>query len=142
MKYLCAIKVVDSSLYKESDYKRGKNLSCATIVVVGERMEDMPIIRKIGDIIRIQKATQKISKDGEIKYLVDEWSSWCLFSPNNTGPDEKLKLSQVQFEDLDFPEEENKENENIGVQALNIKKVYMPYRYSGKNFSFAENEEK
>lgn len=77
-KFLCALKVVDCSLYgiDPKDFKSKKSLQYATIVVIGERIEDMPVIRKIGDIIRIQKATQKEGSDGQIQFLVDERSNW------------------------------------------------------------------
>lgn len=140
-KFLCAIKVVDSSLYKENDLKRGKNLNFSTLVVVGERIEDMPIIRQIGDIIRIQKATQKVSKEGEIKFLVDERSNWCLFSPDAAGPDERNTTPHVQFEEMECEDEENKESDKM-TKAQNMKRLLMPYKYSGKNFNFMENEEK
>lgn len=35
---------------------------------------------------------------------------------------------------MEFDEGEEKEN-------LNLKRLYMPYKYSGKNFTFAEKEE-
>lgn len=107
--------------------------SYATIVVVGERIEDMPIIRRIGDIIRIQKATMKI-KENIKQFIVDENSNWCLFGPDNLGPDDKIKTSQIQFEE--FGAEDGPEKEEI-----NIKRNCMPYKYSGKNFSFVEGEE-
>ena len=52
-KFLCALKVVDSSLYSQKDLDKVTKLSYATIVVAAERIEDMPIIRKIGDIVSL-----------------------------------------------------------------------------------------
>lgn len=132
-KFICALKVVDSSMYSQKELEKCSRLSYATIVVVGERLEDMPVIRRIGDIIRIQKASMKI-KEGIKQFVVDERSCWCLFGPNSMGPDDKTKIAQVQYEDMDL-DGENHEKE------LSIKRSYMPYKYSGKNFSFFENEE-
>jgi hypothetical protein len=121
-KLLCALKVVDLSLYLKKDFEKGDNLQHANLVVVGERLEDMPIVRKIGDIIRIQKASLKM-REGQRQFIVDERSSWCLFSPNTTGSDEKSKvsygsdqfgkLSNVLLEDMEFEDEQDKEDPNF-----------------------------
>jgi histidinol phosphatase-like enzyme len=75
---LCALKVIDSTLYNEKGTQISKKIDYASVVVVGERIEDMPVVRRIGDILRIQKATVKVN-EGEKKYIVDERSNWCLF---------------------------------------------------------------
>lgn len=139
-KYLCAIRVIDSSLYKEPSKRTDPKY--ATVVIIGDRMEDMPVTRQIGDILRIQKATKKITKEGEIKYLVDERSNWCLFSAEQTGVDEKARQELIQFDEFEFEEEEQKKEQSQLSTILNMKRLYMPYKYSGKIFNFAENEEK
>ncbi|CAI2358908.1 unnamed protein product [Moneuplotes crassus] len=137
-KFVCGIKVIDSSLYKEG--ARRNSPKFATVVVIGDRMEDMPVTRKIGDILRIQKATQKVTDTGEVRYLVDERSNWCLFSTENTENEDKTKNELIQLDDLEFDEE--REDETQQNPLLNIKRFYMPYKYSGKIFNFTENEEK
>lgn len=70
--------MIDSTLYSEKGAQINKKIDYATVVVIGERMEDMPIVKRIGDILRIQRATVKV-KNGEKKYIVDDKSNWCLF---------------------------------------------------------------
>ena len=110
-------------IHWESKINKNK-LPYATIVVVGERIEDMPVIRRIGDIIRIQKSSVKV-KDGIKQFIVDENSNWCLFGSSNYGPDDNMKSIQAHFEDLGVDKSQEKEE-------INVKRNFMPYKYSGK----------
>lgn len=101
----------------------------------------MPVTRQIGDILRVQKATKKVTKDGEIKYLVDERSNWCLFTADTENIDPESKSELIQLDDFELEEEEKSETDQQN-NIINVKRYYMPYRYSGKIFNFAENEEK
>lgn len=116
--FLCALKVVDSSMYRIQNQELFKY---ATIVFNGEWIEDMPIVNKIGDIVRIQKALQK-TDDKQILFFVDKKANWCLFQSQTTFDDD------IQIFD------------NYIDESINTAKEHKLYKHSGKNFTFEEKE--
>ena len=104
--------MVDSSLYNQKDLDKVSKLSYATIVVAAERIEDMPIIRKIGDIIRIQNASMKV-RDGQKQFVVDERSNWCLFSPTSSSSEDKAKTPLVNLDDMDLEDGQEVDDTNF-----------------------------
>jgi hypothetical protein len=57
-RFICSLKVVDNSLNgagKSSDY--------ASIVLYASRFEDLPIVHRIGDIIRVHRAALRLYDD-------------------------------------------------------------------------------
>lgn len=113
-KFLCALKVVDSSLKDRGKKAKSKEepIKYASIVVVGERIEDMPIIRNIGDIIRIQKASLKV-KNGQKQFVVDERSNWALWGPLTLGPDGVAKTTQIQADEMEVDQPDEKDDPNF-----------------------------
>lgn len=55
-RYICSLKIVDQSLYKKS----GDASDFATLVLYAKRFEDLPIITRLGDIIRVHRATLRL----------------------------------------------------------------------------------
>ena len=123
-KYVCSVKAMDPTIYLESKDEDCK--SCVSIVIYAKRMEDLPVISKIGDIIRVHRATMVTYKDQK-QFNVNVFynSSWCLF--NN---DEEVKEKG----------EEEDEDEDMGVEGELNKSQFVPYKFSGKNFSFDKFE--
>jgi stress-induced morphogen len=59
-KYVCTLKIVDPSLHQKGN-KAGDN-DYATVVIFAKKFEDLPIAHRVGDIIRIHRATLRIYK--------------------------------------------------------------------------------
>jgi hypothetical protein len=74
-KFICSLKVVDPSLngVKTDDY--------ATIVLYANRFEDLPIVHRVGDVIRVHRAALRLYDDKrQFNVNVQHNGSWCLFS--------------------------------------------------------------
>lgn len=76
-KYVCSLKIVDPSLNtggsKGGDY--------ASVVMYAKRFEDLPIVLRIGDVIRLHRASLRIYNNRRQFNLTMSWtSSWALFS--------------------------------------------------------------
>jgi len=89
-KYVCSLKIVDPTLHA----KGGKptDNDWASVVIYANKFEDLPIISKVGDIIRLHRANLRIH-DGKRQFNVSThqyypYSSWAIFSAedNNTSP--------------------------------------------------------
>lgn len=66
-KYVCSLKIVDPTLHA----KGGKptDNDWASVVIYANRFEDLPIISKVGDIIRLHRANLRIH-DGKRQFNV------------------------------------------------------------------------
>jgi hypothetical protein len=75
-RYVCSLKIVDPSLNTGS-----KNGDYASVVMYAKRFEDLPIVLRIGDIIRLHRATLRVYNNRRQFNLSMNWtSSWALFS--------------------------------------------------------------
>ena len=74
--YVCSLKIVDPSLNtasKGSDY--------ASVVMYAKRFEDLPIVLRSGDIIRLHRATLRMYNNRRQFNVSMQWfGSWALFS--------------------------------------------------------------
>ena len=63
------------------------NKDYAEIVIYAYSMQDLPIIRRIGDIIRIHRANVRVWK-GKRQFNVNVYhnSSWMLYSSDGFSP--------------------------------------------------------
>nr|AAC27615.1 alpha telomere binding protein [Oxytricha trifallax] len=115
-RYICSLKIVDPSLYLKKEKGTGDNSDYATLVLYAKRFEDLPIIHRLGDIIRIHRATIRLY-NGQRQFNANIFysSSWALFST-----DKKSALQE------------------IGGQEATSDLV--PFSHSGKNFTFQKNE--
>jgi hypothetical protein len=86
-RYICTLKIVDPSIYtKSSKLTKSADVGTdsadfATLILYAKRFEDLPIITRIGDIIRIHRSTLRLYNNhrqfnGNIYYN----SSWTLFA--------------------------------------------------------------
>jgi len=80
-RYICSLKVVDPSLYIKSQKGTGDASDFATVILYAKRFEDLPIITKLGDIIRVHRATLRLY-NGQRQFNANIFynSSWALFS--------------------------------------------------------------
>lgn len=78
----CFLKVIDPSL-KPS---KGKQ-EYATVAIYAKKFEDLPIVHRLGDIIRIHRADLELFNNGRIfKVNVCYKSSWALYSSDKLSP--------------------------------------------------------
>ena len=78
-KYVCSVKVIDNSLHYKGA-KAGDN-GFATIVIYAKRFEDLPIVHRVGDILRVHRATLRLYKNHRQFNVSTQWNgSWALFS--------------------------------------------------------------
>ena len=80
-RFICSLKVVDPSLNgaKSGDY--------ATVVLYASRFEDLPIVHRVGDIIRVHRASLRLYNDKrQVNVNLQHNGSWCLFSTDKTPP--------------------------------------------------------
>lgn len=91
--YVCSLKVVDPSLH-------GSKNEYATVVIYGNRFEDLPIVQRVGDIIRLHRATLRLYNNQRQFNVSTHWNgSWALFSTEKQGPNGE---EQKDFEPLAF----------------------------------------
>ena len=105
--YICSLKIADSSLSPNS---KGKE-KFATVVIYSKRFEDLPIVLRLGDVIRLHRANLRMYNDHRQFNVSVQWSgSWALFSTDRTTA---LGASTTDFQ---------------------------PFLWSGKRFSFEKHE--
>ena len=115
-RYICSLKIVDPSLYIKSQKGTGDASDYATLVLYAKRFEDLPIIHRIGDVIRVHRATLRLyNHQRQFNANIFYNSSWALFST-----DKKSALQEIGNQEAG--------NENT------------PFAYSGKNYTFEKQE--
>jgi hypothetical protein len=81
-RFVCSLKVVDNSLNGA-----GKSADYASIVIYATRFEDLPIVHRIGDIIRVHRAALRLYDDKRQFNVNVQWNgSWALFSTDKNLP--------------------------------------------------------
>lgn len=80
-RYICSLKIVDPSLYVKTQKGTGDSSDFATLILYAKRFEDLPIITRLGDVIRVHRATLRLY-NGQRQYNANIFynSSWALFS--------------------------------------------------------------
>jgi len=76
-RFICSLKVIDPTT---------KNSHCQ-VVIYAKRFEDLPIVHRLGDVIRIHRATLRMYKN-QRQFNVNVYykSSWALYSSDRTTP--------------------------------------------------------
>lgn len=73
------------------------------VVIFAKRFEDLPLIRRLGDVIRVHRANIKSYKDiKQFNVNVFYNSSWCLFSSYDSPEEEVI--------DDDYPDNNSSED--------------------------------
>lgn len=117
-RYVVTCKVIDHSCLA-----KGGKLTPVNVVFFAKTFEDLPIIQRVGDIVRVHRA--RFQHYNDVKQLnVNMYyrSSWCLFIGNDT----------------EAPLEPKVENED----GTNNYFSYTPYNFSGKSFTQEAHETK
>ncbi len=96
-RYICSLKIVDPSLYVKSQKGAGDSSDYATLVLYAKRFEDLPIITRLGDIIRVHRATLRLY-NGQRQFNANVFynSSWALF-PLEGNKNEALVHSSHKY---------------------------------------------
>jgi hypothetical protein len=86
-KYITSLKIVDPSLHS----KGGKptDNDWAQVVIYADKFEDLPIISKVGDIIRLHRANVRIHNGHrQFNVSIQQFSSWAVFpaEDNSVAP--------------------------------------------------------
>jgi hypothetical protein len=78
-RFICSLKVVDPTLHTKGAY--------ASVVIYANKFEDLPIVHRLGDIIRIHRANMRIYQNRR-QFNVNMFykSSWALYSTDKTSP--------------------------------------------------------
>jgi hypothetical protein len=112
------------------------------VTYFAKRLEDLPVVRKIGDIVRVHRSVCKDYK-GVKQFSVNLGynSSWCLFHSSDILRD---KSSGDQGDDQYSSSGSDEEMEAEGVDPnrsieKSERKKYTPYKFSGKSYSFDLN---
>lgn len=104
-KYVCSLKIADASI------GGGKKDGFAQVVLYARRFEDLPIISRIGDIIRIHRSILRLHNGTrQFNASIQYNASWALFSSDKKTPE--------------------------GDDA----KEFEPFAHSGKSYSFEKHE--
>jgi len=86
-KYVCSLKIVDPSLHLKKEKGTGDGGDYATLILYATRFEDLPIVQRIGDIIRVNRATLRLFNHyRQFNASVYFNSSWALFSTDKKSP--------------------------------------------------------
>jgi hypothetical protein len=59
-KYICTLKIVDASLHVKNQKGTGDGSDYATLILYAKRFEDLPIVQKVGDVIRVHRALLRL----------------------------------------------------------------------------------
>jgi len=80
-RFICSIKVVDPTMNFKSKEEY------ASVIIYAKRFEDLPIIHRLGDIIRIHRANMRLY-NGKRQFNVNMFykSSWALYSSDKYSP--------------------------------------------------------
>lgn len=81
-KYVCSMKITDSSIAS------GKKDSWAQLVLYARKFEDLPIVQRIGDVIRVNRSILRLH-NGRKQFNASIYfnSSWALFSADKRDPE-------------------------------------------------------
>lgn len=117
-RYVVTCKVADPSVVS-----KGGKLNLVNVVFFAKNFEDLPIIQRVGDIVRVHRAQFQHYNDAkQLNVNMFYRSSWCLFIGN----------------DGEAPLEPKVENEDGTENYFS----YTPYNFSGKSFTQEAHETK
>mmetsp|Transcript_31235 Transcript_31235/g.38590 ORF Transcript_31235/g.38590 Transcript_31235/m.38590 type:complete len:248 (+) Transcript_31235:40-783(+) len=125
-KWICSLKVIDGSCCSIGD-ERVKDYEFAVVIIYATRFEECPIVRQIGDIIRVHRANVKEYKGHRQFHVnVSYNASWSLFE---TNPKHALK-GDDSASDTEMRDDQGEDGEQAPGQT-----DYDPYKHSSKNYS-------
>lgn len=139
-RYICTLKVIDLTLHSTEENAENKG-KFGLVTYYAKRMEDLPVVRKIGDIVRVHTAIVKDYK-GIKQFNVNlAYSSWCLFhSADILFRDKGIHTTAEQEAALADQDSSSDNDEEMEGDEKKIEKSerrkYTPYKFSGKSYNF------
>lgn len=92
-RYVCTLKVVDMTLHSQVESAKSQ-IKYGLVTFFAKRMEDLPVVRKIGDVLRVHRAIVKDHKGiRQFSVNMTYGSSWCLFHSSDILLRDKKKVS-------------------------------------------------
>jgi hypothetical protein len=83
-RYVCSLKIIDPSLHSKGAKPTENDF--ATVVIYGKRFEDLPIASRVGDIIRLHRATLRMYQGKRQFNVSTQWQgSWALFAAEDSA---------------------------------------------------------
>ncbi len=83
-RYVCSLKIVDPSLHSKGG--KPSDNDYATVVIYGKRFEDLPIAQRVGDIVRLHRATLRMYQGKRQFNVSTQWQgSWALFAAEDSA---------------------------------------------------------
>jgi len=80
-RYICSLKIIDPTLNQKTKH------DYATVVIYAQRFEDLPIVHRLGDIIRIHRANLRLyNSKRQFNVNMSYNSSWALYSSDKSSP--------------------------------------------------------
>tara|TARA_B110000285_G_C15093456_1_gene600497 strand:- start:1132 stop:1509 length:378 start_codon:yes stop_codon:yes gene_type:complete len=118
-------------------------------------MEDLPVVRKIGDVIRCHRALVKDYKGiKQFNVNITFNSSWCLFHSSDILLRDIRKGAANQDVDPGYSSSDAESDQEMETEMpdgttrsdkmveKSEKRKYTPYKFSGKSYSFDYSQEK
>ena len=144
-KFICTVKVVDHSYHHRGGSDTVQPVF-ATVIIYAKRLDDLPVVTNIGDIIRVHRATMKQYQEQK-QFHVNVFfnSSWCLFRTKTDGDsmdDMDGDMSDQEVEESKPHDEDQQMMEEDRATEREQKRKYRPYKFSGKTYTFDMNHEK
>ena len=145
-KYICTLKVVDQTFHHKEGSADMVPPVFATVVIFAKRLEDLPVVSSVGDIIRIHRASMKqYLEQKQFNVNVYYNSSWCLFKLRNDTADEDADmedgLDQSDGEDRKRDDQEMVAEEDR-IAERQEKRKYKPFKFSGKTYNLDVHHER
>ena len=80
--FICSLKVIDPTLNPKTSQQQ-----YSTVVIYAQRFEDLPIVHRVGDIIRIHRAMLRLY-NGKRQFNLNMYmnGSWVLYSSDKVSP--------------------------------------------------------
>ena len=132
-RFICQMKIADP----DSPINKEGVVEHCTLMMFAKRFEDLPIIQRVGDIIRVHRAHVQTYK-GVKQFTCNIFfnSSWALFSPM-TGKD-RMKKEDEQVKNAQHVNEAKA----ILVKGTTDPREVQPLAYLGKPFPVEVSEKK
>jgi len=119
--FICNLKIIDPSLHLKHVRGGDKTQDYANLVLYAKRFEDLPIVQRVGDIIRVHRAFLRLHQhQRQFNADISFNSSWALFSTDKLPP-------------LEFQKNAPKKHPGEGFE-------FVPYAHSSKYYSFERHE--
>jgi hypothetical protein len=83
-KYICSLKIIDPTLHAKGG--KATDDDFATVVIYGKKFEQLPILTKVGDIIRLHRSSLRMYNGHRQFNVSTHWQgSWAIFAADDSS---------------------------------------------------------